>query len=111
MNNTITDSTKNVSIRNGVSYQYVGAGNWRFEGKKTDGTTYIKTDKVGGRKNAGLVAVAIAGSLKRNFVGVETLDPMARGQISKVYQPRVYQGISFSHAGFLGVRKTSFVQN
>ena len=93
-NNTTRNQIKNV---NGIEYFHVGKGKWSFKGVRADGTPIEKFERVGGGENAAKVAKAIGASLKRNFVGVEIVDSMARGQISRIIpQVPTYKVINFA---------------
>ena len=88
-----------IQIINGISFFHAGKGKWQFDGLRPDNTTFTKIEAVGGRLNAEKTAVIIGASLKRNFVGSSGLDPMARGQLVKVFKPKTYNGNNMSHAG------------
>lgn len=97
--NMQTNKKIHTYLKNGVSYYHVGKGKWNFDTIRLDGTSFTKTEKVGGRKNADRVASIVGGSVKRNFVGFIGLDSMARGQMEKVVTPKTYKGNNLSHAG------------
>jgi hypothetical protein len=94
-------------LKNGVEYGHVSRGRWSFKGVRPNGETFTKIERVSGRANADRVAVSVAASLKRNFAGVRSLDPLACGQIAKIIpQMPTYKGNNFS---FGATREVSIV--
>jgi hypothetical protein len=84
-------------VINGVEVSKTGA-KWQLSALLPSGATFT-TFQSGrlGKEKLTAIAKAISSSVKRNFAGVITIDPMAQGQIRNILAAKTFKGTDFSN--------------